>query len=88
MTPGKAARSSDIITEMLKPLRETRISEMHDLVKDIISSSQIFAFQLTGMIAASSICAWGKAGTLHSGKYRCLKQIKRMMTVLEHDEKG
>ena len=48
----------------------------------------MFAFQLTGWIATSPICAWGKAGTLHRGKYRCLKQIEQVMKVLEHDEKG
>ena len=85
MASGKAAGPSGIVAEMLKPLGEAGIAEVHDLVEDIISEGCIRTDWQENFIVN---LYKGKGDALNRGNYRGLKLIEQMMEVLERVVEG
>ena len=85
MASGKAAGPSGIVAEMLKPLGETGVAEVRDLIEDIISEGYIpVDWQESYIVNLYK----GKGDALNRGNYRGLKLIEQTMKVLERVVEG
>ena len=80
MAPGKAARPSIIVAEMLKPVGEAGAVEVRDLIEDIILEGCIPTNWQESFIVN---LYKGKGDALNRGNYRGLKLIEQVMKVLE-----
>ena len=80
MASGKAAGPSGIVAEMLKPVGESGVIEVHHLIEDIISEGRIPTDWQESYIV---YLYKGKGDALNRGNYRGLKLINQVMKGLE-----
>ena len=85
MASGKAAGSSGIVAEMLKPVGEAGAEVVCDLVENIISEGCIPTDWQESFIVN---LYKGKGDALNRGNYRGLKLIEQVMKVLERVVEG